>query len=174
MIGFIISAVILGVIGVASVKAGHYLTEKFSASPYTKYVNPRYVAAIAAPVVCFVVAATALTVLEPPQSSLDVSNVDWATRDGGVLGSTADAVLVRTTGASVNAGFLYSTAVLSGQTYVSVLGSPWIACEMPGVLATMTYAFLAGMTTLLALGSAKGLKAYEEFTAPKAAAPVAG
>lgn len=168
MIGFIISTVILGVIGVASVKAGKNLTEKFAASQYTKYVNPRYVAAIAAPAVCFVIAATALTLLQPPQSQFDVSNVDWETRQGGVLGATADAVLVRTTGASVNPGILYSTAVLSGQTYVSVLGSPWLACEVPGALAFTSYVVLAAMAAVLAYVSAKAVQAYESFTAPVA------
>ena len=174
MIGFIVTTAVLGVIGAASVKGGRILTEKFSATPYTKYVNPRYVAAVAAPAVCFVVTALLLMLINPPQSQFSVSNVDWGTRQGGVLGATADAVLVRTTGASVNSGLLYSTAVLSGNTYVSVLGSPWIACEVPGVLAVATYAFLAVITTLLAVAAGRATAEYEKYMAATPAAPTAG
>jgi hypothetical protein len=174
MIVFIITSAVLGIVAFASLKAGKHITEKYTASQYTKYLNPRYVAAIAAPAVCFVLMATALTLLQPPQGTFNVSNVDWETRQGGVLGATADAVLVRTTGATVESGFLYSTAVLSGNTYVSVLGSPWVACELPGVLATVCYAFLAGMATLSVFSVGKAVSAYECYMAVKATSPVAG
>lgn len=170
MLGFIITAVVLGGVAFASVRAGKNLTEKYTASAYAKYLNPRIVSAVAAPAVCFVILAAAFTLLQPPQGTFSVSNVDWETRQGGVLGATADAVLVRTTGATIESGFLYSTAVLSGQTYVSVLGSPWVACEYPGVLAAVCYAFLAGIATLAVYGVGKAIEAHERYTTASAPA----
>lgn len=170
MIGFIITTAVLGVVAFASIKAGKNLTERYAESSYSKYLNPRYVAAVAAPAVCFVILAAVFALLQPPQGTFNVSNVDWETRQGGVLGATADAVLVRTTGASIESGFLYSTAVLSGQTYVSVLGSPWVACEYPGVLAAVCYAFLAGIATLAVFAVGKVIEAHERYTTDSAPA----
>jgi hypothetical protein len=167
MVSFIITAAVLGVIGVASAFAGRKIVNSVPAK-YAKY--SRVVSAIAAPAVAFIVLALFCTVTSPPQSNLNVTNVDWTTRSTGVIGATSDAILVRTTGANVNAGFLYSTAVLSGQEYVSVLGSPWIANSTPVLFTALVYAFLAAMAALLAVAASYALTAYEQFTAPKAAA----
>ena len=104
---------------------------------------PRLLAAFAASALAFVALAVIVSVACPPQNQFDVSNVDWNTRQGGYVGTAVDAVLVRTTGASIEHGLMYSTATLSGQTYVSVLGSPWLATDAPATIALFAYGALA-------------------------------
>lgn len=173
MVSFIISMIVFSALGVASVKLGGLAATKINSTAIAKkYINSRLVAATAAPAVCFLLLATLLTVVSPPQSSLDASNVDWATRDAGFLGSMSDAVLVRVPGATVTPGYLYSTAVLSGQSYVSLMGSPWLATDVPGVVATISWVVLAAFSAALAFAMKKAVAAGEAYMA-KARTPAA-
>lgn len=133
---------------------------------------PRVLAAFASTACAFVVLAVAASVAIPPQGEFHVGNVDWATRDGGLFGLAADAVLVRTAGASVESGLMYSTATLSGQTYVSFFGSPWIATDAPGTLATVAYAVLALMGGFIGVTVSRAAAAADRH--PATAAPAAG
>jgi hypothetical protein len=133
---------------------------------------PRLAAAFASTACAFMVLAVVVGVACPPQGEFTTQNVDWATRDAGVLGSTADAVLVRTWGASVEPGFMYSTATLSGQQYVSVIGSPWVATDHPATLAGMAYVVLAlmgGVIGLIASGALERIPARKQPATPAAA-----
>lgn len=173
MVGFILSCVLYAGIGIAAVKLGGYLSTKLNSDARVKkYINPKVVTAVAAPAVCFLMIACLLTVVSPPQSSLDAANVDWATRDAGFLGSVSDAVLVRVPGATVTPGYLYSTAVLSGQSYVSLMGSPWLATSTPAVVATIAWLVLVAFSAALAFAMKKAVAAYEAYAA-KARTPAA-
>jgi hypothetical protein len=173
MVGFIISCVLYAGIGIAAVKLGGYVSTKINSNErIKKYVNPKVVTAVAAPALCFLMIACLLTAVSPPQSSLDASNVDWATRDAGFLGSMSDAVLMRVPGATVTPGYLYSTAVLSGQSYVSLMGSPWLATDVPGVVATIAWVVLVAFSAALAFAMKKAVAAGEAYMA-KARTPAA-
>ena len=131
---------------------------------------PRFVAAALVPVMAFALFACTLSLVCPPQADFNVGNVAWQTRDGGVLGAASDAVLVRTTGASVEPGMLYSTARLSGVEYVSLPGTAWAAVGgegaadivggiymvvLAGIAAGLTYAGIRGGYTLPKVATAK-------------------
>lgn len=126
--------------------------------------SPRVIAAIVTPVVAFTLFAACVSITAPPQADFTVGNVAWDSRDGGVLGATSDAVLVRTTGATVNKGFLYSTATLSGVEYVSFGGMPWVAVggEGAGTVVGMMWvgvlALLSGALAYVGLNTDMGKK----------------
>lgn len=132
---------------------------------------PRLIGAFTATAAAFVVLAVGVALVNPPQSEFAVNNVDWASRHGGVLGSTADAILVRTTGASVENGLLYSTATLSGQQYVSLMGSTWIATDAPATIATLSYIFLACIGGLVGVVMERAMSSAQ--TTVRATTPVA-
>lgn len=152
-------------------------TEKMAAAAaatVTKAANatPRYIAAALSSLACFVVAAVLVTVVFPPRSDFNVESVQWDSRSNhSLIGKAIDPVLVRTTGASVEPGFVYSTATLSGQEYTSVLGLPWVATDSPAM-----YAFGAYLTLglILAVIATVAVMAVTSGAVGKVAAPAAG
>lgn len=131
-------------------------TEKVAAAAaatVTKTANatPRYIAAALSSLAGFVVAAVLVTVVFPPRSDFNVESVQWDSRSNhSLIGKVIDPVLVRTTGASVEPGFVYSTATLSGQEYTSVLGLPWVATDSPALYAVGAYIGLGLVMSVIA------------------------
>lgn len=120
---------------------------------------PRFAAVALVPAMAFVLFACTLSLVSPPQADFNVSNVAWQTRNGGVLGATSDAVLVRTTGAAVEPGMLYSKARLSGVEYVSLPGTAWTAVGSEGaadIVGGIYVAALALIATALAVVGIRG------------------
>jgi hypothetical protein len=130
---------------------------------------PRFVAAFASTALAFVAFAVIMSIAVPPQAEFTTENVDWSSRPASYTGTVADAVLVRTTGASIENGLLYSTAVLSGQTYVSVLGCPWLATEAPGAFAALVYTIVGCFGGAMGLVIARAMEERAKRTAPAAA-----
>jgi len=127
-------------------------------------VENRYLKAITAPAAAFLTLALFTAIVSPAPSEFTSENVNWESRKAGVLGSTADAVLLRTTGASVEPGFVYSTATLSGQQYVGLPGTTWVAADNVSVALGLWY----GMMAVLAAGAVYALRT---FTRPAPTAP---
>lgn len=163
MIGFIVSMCVLGVIGFAGIKVGKIVEAKVGGVK-TLSAYSRAIGSAAAPLAAFMIFAIMMVVVAPPADQFGVANVDWSSRHGGVLGGTADAILVRTTGANVEPGLLYSEATLSGQKYVGLpTAERWIAVKNPALAATFFYTvvclLIASLTGALMLAKA----AYEKY-----------
>lgn len=168
MFAFIVMTIVVLVAGLAYCKLGGFIENVVkgaadrSASGAERVINaaatgaakgaawaynglPSFVASMAATSAAFVVLAVGVGLVNPPQGEFTTENVDWNTRQSTLLGSVSDAVLVRTTGAAVESGVLYSTARLSGQEYVSLFGSPWFATDNAQGVAMFSYCVLALM-----------------------------
>jgi len=131
--------------------------------------SPRIVASIVTPVVAFVALAGVVAVVAPPASEFTTSNVAWDSRDGGVLGATSDAVIVRTVGADVQPGFLYSTATLSGNEYVSIGGGAWVCTGAPGSASVVGMLWIAVIAALAFTLAYVGLREAPASRTPAAA-----
>ena len=153
MVSFILSVLFLVAIGYGGIKVGQYAATKTASVDRLKK-HSKIIGSATAPAAAFLIFAVLLPVFAPAPSEFGVANVNWETRNGGVLGSTSDAILVRTTGAEVHPGYLYSTARLSGQTYVGLPTAQWIAADHPAVASTIFYGVIAllmgGLTVALA------------------------
>lgn len=120
---------------------------------------PRFAAVALVPAAAFMLFACTIALVCPPQSDFNVSNVAWSSRSTNVFGATSDAVLVRTTGAAVEPGMLYSKARLSGVEYVSLPGFKWAAVGSEGaadIVGGIYVAAIALIATALAVAGIRG------------------
>jgi hypothetical protein len=146
MVGLIVFFGVLTAVAMGSVYFGRNVATKVcEIEGIGKRISAPRLAAVVAPLVAFVVFSGAVAMIAPPQSEFSHDNVSWDSRETSTLGSLGDAVMLRTSGATVNPGYLYSTATFRGQTWFSTPGSQWV----PGGVGV---ALLAYAITALVIG----------------------